>query len=291
MPVGDKSNYKIYAHVNKTNGKIYIGQTCMTNPNYRWRGGKGYKGNTHFSHAIDKYGWDGFKHIVIFENLTLEMANILEEEMIKKFKTQDSKFGYNVMYGGNNKKHNDETKEKLRQINIGKKHSIEHREKMSKIIKTQWENGFRTGHKMSQEQLNEYGEKRGKKVYQYDKESLELIAIYPSQKEAERQTGISQRAIGRACLNPEGVNQSVNGYIWRFENDLPSYRNASEKKRVFKCDKETEEVLEVFSCSGDAAKSENVDRSCIVRCCQGKQKTSAGFKWFYEKDYNERKIK
>lgn len=44
--------YKIYAHINKTNGKIYIGQTCRENVNQRWRNGNGYVNNVSFYRAI-----------------------------------------------------------------------------------------------------------------------------------------------------------------------------------------------------------------------------------------------
>ena len=51
-------SYKIYAHINKINGKIYIGQTCRKNVNQRWRNGRGYINNVAFYRAIQKYGWD-----------------------------------------------------------------------------------------------------------------------------------------------------------------------------------------------------------------------------------------
>ena len=37
--------YCVYAHINKVNGKMYIGQTCQ-DINRRWRDGDGYKGCT-----------------------------------------------------------------------------------------------------------------------------------------------------------------------------------------------------------------------------------------------------
>ena len=39
---------------------------------------------THFWRAIQKYGWDNFEHIILVENLSKEMANIIESELIKK---------------------------------------------------------------------------------------------------------------------------------------------------------------------------------------------------------------
>ena len=94
------SDYKIYVHINKHNNKIYIGQTKSKELNKRWLNGFGYKNNTHFWNAIQKYGWNGFEHIVLIENLTLSEANIIEEELIKKYETTNPQYGYNLRSGG-----------------------------------------------------------------------------------------------------------------------------------------------------------------------------------------------
>ena len=80
-------NYKIYVHINKINGKIYIGQTGQENVKDRWDSGWGYKQCVAFNNAINKYGWNNFQHIVLIDRLTLEMANIIEEEL-KSIKVQ-----------------------------------------------------------------------------------------------------------------------------------------------------------------------------------------------------------
>ena len=68
------NNYIIYAHINKINNKVYVGQTCQ-NPEKRWDYGSGYKKhNLHFYNAIKKYGWDNFEHEILFENLTQKEA-------------------------------------------------------------------------------------------------------------------------------------------------------------------------------------------------------------------------
>ena len=80
-------NYKIYVHINKINGKIYIGQTCRKNVKARYgKNGIQYQKCPRFWNAIQKYGWDNFEHIVLIENLTQEIADIVEVELIEKYK-------------------------------------------------------------------------------------------------------------------------------------------------------------------------------------------------------------
>lgn len=122
-------NHKIYAHVNKYNGKIYIGQTSQS-PKQRWDNGNGYSYNTHFYSSIKKYGWDNFEHIILMENLSKEMANIIERELIRKYNTTDQRFGYNFLLGGNNgyesynpnyiRTISDETREKMSRSQIAR---------------------------------------------------------------------------------------------------------------------------------------------------------------------------
>lgn len=92
-----KNNYCVYAHINKINGKMYIGQSC--NVRERWRcKGKNYFNSIKFFRAIKKYGWDNFIHIVIKDNMSIEEADIVEKQMIELFNTINN--GYNLKEGG-----------------------------------------------------------------------------------------------------------------------------------------------------------------------------------------------
>lgn len=105
-------NYTIYCHRNKINNKVYIGQTCQRLER-RWRDGEGYSHCSYFYKAIQKYGWDNFEHIILLENLTLEEANKNEVRLIKLFDSMNPEKGYNLEYGGDNKTHSEETKQKI----------------------------------------------------------------------------------------------------------------------------------------------------------------------------------
>lgn len=65
------ATYSIYMHKNKTNGKVYIGQTYLP-PEERWKPhGEGYTKYQPAIHAaIQKYGWENFEHIILESNLT-----------------------------------------------------------------------------------------------------------------------------------------------------------------------------------------------------------------------------
>ena len=90
--------FKIYIHT-CPNGKLYIGMTSLSTYN-RWRNGKGYKNCILFNRAIKKYGWENIKHEVIYTGLTLEEAQKLEIQLIKKNKSNQKKYGYNTENGG-----------------------------------------------------------------------------------------------------------------------------------------------------------------------------------------------
>lgn len=96
-------SWVIYKHTNKKTKQVYIGQTKQK-PEERWQGGKGYHKNTYFRNAIEKYGWDGFTHEIIAENIsTQDEANELEKYYIEKYDSFNN--GYNLTKGGHDGDH------------------------------------------------------------------------------------------------------------------------------------------------------------------------------------------
>ncbi|WP_173015549.1 MULTISPECIES: GIY-YIG nuclease family protein [unclassified Lactonifactor] len=95
-------NYKIYVHINKSNKKMYIGQTGQEIEKRFAKDGAGYKNCKYFSKAIQKYGWNNFEHIILMDNLTKSEADIIEEALIKKYNTTSECYGYNTKIGNYN---------------------------------------------------------------------------------------------------------------------------------------------------------------------------------------------
>lgn len=96
--------YTVYMHIDP-NDKKYVGIT-KRNLEDRWNDGFGYATNkdTRFFDAIREIGWDNFNHKVVASGLTRLEAEILEAELIEKYKTTDPEYGYNILV---NKRKND----------------------------------------------------------------------------------------------------------------------------------------------------------------------------------------
>ena len=92
------NNFIVYAHITPNN-KVYIGITS-NKPYKRWKHGQGYIGCTLFYNAIKKYGWDKIKHIILMEGLNKEIAIECEKALIKKYRSNERKYGYNLTEGG-----------------------------------------------------------------------------------------------------------------------------------------------------------------------------------------------
>lgn len=117
------NNYTVYKHTSPS-GKVYIGITGKT-VKERWHGGNGYYRNAYFYKAIKKYGWQNIKHEVLFEGLTLAEAEAKERELIKLYKADDPRYGYNGTSGGESGwMPNEEARRKISEAHKGLRYNI-----------------------------------------------------------------------------------------------------------------------------------------------------------------------
>ena len=133
----------VYVLENLINGKIYVGQTT-THFFKRWRkhvsvaNGQNDKRRCYFQNAIKKHGEDNFVFKDVISVKDKSSMNLLEKLKIKQLKSNNRLFGYNLTSGGEGTtgyKMKEATKELLRKINLGKKHTKEHCDKISKANK------------------------------------------------------------------------------------------------------------------------------------------------------------
>lgn len=100
----------IYSYTNKTNNKIYIGQTINPikrkyNHEYVSQNKNACDYDTPFHRAIRKYGFENFEYRVLADEIDdKDLLNQLEKYYIKKFDSLIPN-GYNVSEGGDNAPH------------------------------------------------------------------------------------------------------------------------------------------------------------------------------------------
>lgn len=233
--------YVVYKHTSPS-GKVYIGITSRK-PEERWRCGRGYRRHTRFGGAIQKYGWENFKHEILAENLSADEAKNAEMEFIKLYNSTNSKFGYNATLGGDGCSGclpSEESRQKMSKHHVdirgannpmfGRNHTPEARRKMSETKKRLFAEGVlvqpkklrkpkmseaerRALHseRMSGENNPSYG--KGLPVAQFSQDGR-FIRAYQTAREAERETGVDHTVISRCCKNKQ---KTAGGFCWKYK--------------------------------------------------------------------------
>jgi group I intron endonuclease len=236
---------------------VYIGMTGRKT-NERWRNGEGYKHNEHFARAIEKYGWDGFKHEILWSGSSREEAERMEVELIALHKSDNREFGYNIESGGRLNVVSEETREKMRVAITGKKASEETRQKLSEAHKGKsaaWLDGeFRDEikKKISDAKKGEKNGMYGKKMPEESKQKIsENNARYWSGKRRSEET----------------------------KNKLRKSHSRPYNKHVKKV--RCVETGVVYPSIIDAFEQTGVDRAGICLVCNGKRQSAGGFHWSF----------
>lgn len=210
----EEKKYTVYMHKNKINGKIYIGTSCQQPIKRRWRQGSTYKECPKFYKDIEKYGFDNFEHIILFEKLNQKEAFKKEIELIEKYNSIND--GYNILKGGNLSNtgihFTQDHKQKIGFANKGKKNGMygkklsqERKQDISKRSKQLWLNEeFRK--KMSR--INKYEKNNFKKVI-----CLETNEIFFSIGEACRKYNLYSQNVSKCC---SGKRNTTGGYHWKY---------------------------------------------------------------------------
>lgn len=242
-------NYNVYIHI-FPNSKVYIGITSQK-PKRRWNNGQGYKNNQYMTNAIMKYGWDNVIHKILYTNLKKEEAEEIEIKLIKEYKADNKRYGYNILSGGNVSNgfnaettakmskamkecwKNEEYREKMRNSHLGKKPSKETREKMSKSNAKIW---------------------LGKHLSEETKEK------------------ISKNKKGTPAWN-KGTKGIMKANSTSFKKGQVCENNCKKVKCI--------ETNQVYNSLHSASRELNINVSCIMYVCKGKQKTAGGYHWKY----------
>ena len=251
-----KKRYSVYKHTSPQ-GKVYIGITNQNPPSNRWKGGDGYYHNQYFENAIKKNGWDNFKHEILHTGMTANEAMEKEIELIKFYKSNNKKYGYNLSTGGGGRvgvKHTEETKKKMSEAATGRKKSKEHRINLSKANIERFKDP---------EQRKKLGDiRRGKKLTPEQRKKLSEIRIgYKFSEEAKRKMSL-------AALESWDIERKLNARKPVNQYDLQG------------------NYIQSFTGVREAGETLGISSGHISSCCKGKRKTIGGYIWRYANEQN-----
>lgn len=232
------TNWCVYMHENRESGKKYIGITSQK-PTNRWQNGRGYLRCPLFYAAIEKYGWDAFRHEILYTGLTQEEAERLEVELIAKYGTQDPEKGYNLAAGGDanagfqrseefkqklsaartgvysGERHSqygthktEETREKIRASQVGRPKSAEAKQRMSDAAKRRWS----ADNQREREHFRQLS-KGGNSPQARRVRCVETGVEYDAVRSAAEATGVDLSSIVRCC---QGQRNTAGGFRWEY---------------------------------------------------------------------------
>lgn len=219
-----EKKFFVYEHVNKINGKKYVGITSRAKPEDRWgSNGVNYKECTYFYSAIEKYGWDGFNHNILYSNLSKDDACKIEMQLIESQQLQNREYGYNLKEGGTVAKMPKEICEKISKAMIGNKNNlgrIFNEETRRKISENQKGKIFTEEHKRriseakkgkTHKPISEESRKKISDAYPNKRKvyCVETDKVYNSTHECARELGLTSTNIVKVC---KGKFKSTKGY-------------------------------------------------------------------------------
>jgi len=205
----------VYCHTNENNGKAYIGYTAlrdsetlsdaMTRRWYEHRAGSRSASRRLFYQAIRKYGDEVWRHELIEIVTSKFVVKKAEQFWIADRKTNAFRGvgyrGYNMTDGGESswmlgRRHTPETLRKISQAGLGRKRSLEacqrngnsHRGKPKPTLR--------------------------KAVLQFSLNG-ELLAEFPSIRDASSATGVNQNSICRCC---KGTVKRPRQFMWSYKD-------------------------------------------------------------------------
>lgn len=125
----------VYCATNKINGRRYVGQTVRAFAiRQRAHLGDAKRGvKNKFYNAIRKYGADAFEWSILYRGKSIEDLNAMEEYFIAAYESRTG--GYNIKFGGGNRRCPISTRAKISAAMKGKKLPAETRAKMSEARK------------------------------------------------------------------------------------------------------------------------------------------------------------
>lgn len=252
--------YSVYAHIFE-NGKVYVGIT-KGDVRARWKNGKGYgKHQPIMKNAINKYGWDNIKHIVVYEGLTQKDACIIEKHFITDLQLFNIAYGYNATLGGETNEPTEQTRKKRSAKNKALWQETDYRERAISGM---------TGKRRSDISRANIS-KAQKKRFEDTEQRKHISDVQKGKTRSEKAKKKTSDSLRLFYSNEENRKQHA--------KDM-AVRNQCHNKSV-KC----LETGKTYKSVSEAAKDMGLTHQNLSACLQGKRKTFGGYHWEFCKEY------
>lgn len=271
----------IYIIKNNINKKVYIGQSWDIDRRIKDHFKK--EKSPHLKNAFEKYGYENFSSYIIesFEEISQERLNEIELKYICEYNSLDRNFGYNIRYAGNRGKHSQETKDRMRNSQLGKKHTEEIRKKLSDILSGK--NHPNYGKHLSQKTKEKISNKKLGQNHTEETKKLIILNTIESMKNSEILRKISESSKSwerndEYRKKMSDLTAGENNPFFGKNHSLESRKKMSNKK-ILNIRVLCVETNIIYENAFEAAKIINGHSSNIIKVCQKKRKTSSKYHW------------
>ena len=281
------NNYILYLH-NSPSDKYYVGITCQ-GIKRRWRyDGSGYYQCKYFYNAIQKYGFDNFKHFIIRMNLDEITANKCEVNMIKNLKSAGFQL-YNVSDGGRavfkglslSKEH----KRKISESNMGRTPTVMSITGKERLVKGLIGNKNALGHRHTENTRKQISESLlGRKRNPFSVEHRKCISERKKGKKLSECQKQQLERLHKSNIGRKMPQSAIDLLIKRNKGRIYTENTIKKmSKAIIQYDLNMNKINEFIS-GQEAFRKTGTDNSSITKCCKGKLKTANGYIWRYKED-------
>lgn len=286
-----EKEYTVYKHISP-NGKQYVGITSQS-VEQRWNNGHGYRSNQYFTNAINKYGWDNFEHIILFDKLSSDEACEIEKKLIHELDLTNPKNGYNHSFGGEHGLLSEESKRKISEKLVGNQYrlGIPHSEKTKKKMSETrcGEQAYWYGKHHSSKSKNKLRNARlGTKASKELREKLSEIRtgennpFYGKHHSEDTKEKLRQINLNKSVSEETRTKMSNSKKGVKFTEQHKENLVKNKRKPLYQIDCNGNIIKEWISCA-------DVERTLglkhISGVCRGERKSAGGYKWIYKEDY------
>ena len=283
--------YTVYCHV-FPNGKRYIGLT-RTEAEKRWGNGKNYKTCLLVDRAIKKYGWENIEHVILCTADTKEKAEELERHYISLYKSDDAKYGYNILPGGDvaTNDANDEMRYKLGNGWRGKHRTDGEKEKISKGVKERFKRPESNGHfglkasEKTKKKMSESHKRRWETDSSLREEAKERMKERMRDPEFKNKVISSLVAATKRAKGTRKMSEATKKKISEFNKGRYTGEKSPTSKPVLQYDLDGT-FIKRWASAGEAERAGIALKGNISKVCNHYRSwyTAGGYVWRFEND-------